>query len=243
MIANWSSAKDRLSAKMLTHGLRLPERPIADGRWHECGGGQYLMFPNVLIAIFCGAGNGASPIVWQNDDRLLTHALQQRIADAIARRPIPPVALKHVAPSPVAHTAVGSNQHKQKAEHLPSSGPSEPGSTLPPSPPPNSAPQVAKPAATSKSTDDRHPTVRPVEQELLRMFGVRPGSAVERAMDALADWLAAGPVRTIEIKERAKQGGFSWATVRRAADVLPVWIVRDGWGGAGSWWWSRGRWR
>ena len=51
MIANWSSAKDGLSAKMLTHGLRLPDRPIADGRWHDCDGeGQYLLFPDLAIA-------------------------------------------------------------------------------------------------------------------------------------------------------------------------------------------------
>jgi hypothetical protein len=223
MIANWSSAKDCLSAKMLTHNLRLPERPIADGRWHDCDGGHYLLFPDVLIAIYCGGGDRASPIVWQKDDRLLTHALQQRIADAIARRPVLMQRSSSVLQPRDDH---GSNQNAKKPEaasHRHDDGPSaeaiaakEPGSSDPSSAPPS---------------------------EVLRMFGVRPGSAVARAMEALAEWLAGGPVCTIVIKERAKQAGFSWATIRRAAEVLPVCIVRDGWGGAGSWWWSRGRWR
>jgi hypothetical protein len=242
MIANWSSAKDGLSAKMLTHGLRLPGRPIADGRWHECdaGKGHYLLFPDLLIAIYCGVGD-VSPIVWQNDDRLLSHALQQRIADAIARRPMPRAAPKHLAPAPKASEAVGSTRHKQTTakedgSHDPSSEPVPSGTA---SFRPVSAFRAAEEAGASTSTDDRHPTVRPVEPEVLRMFGVRPGSAVARAIDALAEWLSTGPVRTIEIKERAKQAGFSWATIRRAADVLPVRRVREGYGGAGAWWWAR----
>jgi hypothetical protein len=224
--------------------LRLPDRPIADGRWHDCDGeGQYLLFPDLLIAIFCGAGNRVSAIVWQSDDRLLTHALQQRIADAIARRPMPRTA-PDAPPAPEAHAAIGSNQFKQEAaEHPSTDGPSEPPSTEGPSTPTISAPKVAKEARVSKSTGGRHATALSVEPEALRMFAVRPGSAVGRAMYALAEWLAAGPVRTIVIKERAKQAGFSWATMRRAADALHVCIVRDGWGGAGAWWWSRGQWR
>jgi hypothetical protein len=50
--------------------------------------------------------------------------------------------------------------------------------------------------------------------------------------------LAGQPVRTIEIRARAKQAGISWATMRRAADALPVCAIRDGFGGAGAWWWA-----
>jgi hypothetical protein len=204
MIVNWlcnSNARARAATTK-----------AADGRWHDCaGGGHYLLFPDVSIAIYCGGGDGASPIVWQNDDRLLTHALQQRIADAIARRPVRPVALfKEEAPGAEARASV-------------------PADDLPP-------PRPAPP-------DISGPKVRAVEPEVLRKLGIRPKSKVARTMEVLAQWLAAGPVRTVEIKERAEQAGVSWATVRRAADVLPVCIVRDGWGGAGSWWWSRGHWR
>ena len=202
MMVSWKGVSETLRATMLAHELRLPECPIADGRWHNCaGGGHCLLFPDLLIAIYCGAGNGVSPIVWQTDDRLLTLALEQRIAAATAQRPVLVQRNSSILQPQDDH---GANQDSKKLEaisHRLDDGPStepiaakEPGSGDPSSAPPS---------------------------EVLRMFGVRPGSAVVRAMDALAEWLAAGPVRTIVIKERAKQAGISWATMRRAADVLP----------------------
>src|SRR6516162_5254028 len=110
MIVHWKRASEALRAAMLAHELRLPERPIADGRWHECGGGQYLLLPDVLIAIFCG-GEDASPVVRQHEPRLLTLALEQRIADAIARRP---VLMQRSSSILQARDDRGSNHHAKK---------------------------------------------------------------------------------------------------------------------------------
>ena len=181
MMVSWKGVSETLRATMLAHELRLPECPIADGRWHNCaGGGHCLLFPDLLIAIYCGAGNGVSPIVWQTDDRLLTLALEQRIADATAQRPVLVQRNSSILQPQDDH---GANQDSKKLEaisHRLDDGPStepiaakEPGSGDPSSAPPS---------------------------EVLRMFGVRPGSAVVRAMDALAEWLATGPVRTVELR-------------------------------------------
>src|SRR5437667_224313 len=98
---------------MFTHNLRLPERPIADGRWHECaaGEGQYFLFPDLLIAIFNGGSKGESPTVWRYDEhRILTRAQEQRIADAIARRPMrSPAPIKRELPMAEARAFVATD--------------------------------------------------------------------------------------------------------------------------------------
>ena len=78
------------------------------------------------------------------------------------------------------------------------------------------------------------------DPRLLRIHNVRPGTAVARALEMLDDLLAHGPVRSVEVRAHAKRASMSWATVRRAADVLPVCMMHLGYGGAGAWWWARG---
>jgi hypothetical protein len=60
--------------------------------------------------------------------------------------------------------------------------------------------------------------------------------------DAAAEWLrellSTGPVAAREVQAEAKSAGHSWATVRRAKDVIGVQVKRDGFGQGGAWRWS-----
>ncbi len=60
--------------------------------------------------------------------------------------------------------------------------------------------------------------------------------------DAAAEWLrellSIGPVPASEVQNEAKSAGHSWATVRRAKDVIGVCVKRDGFGKGGAWRWS-----
>ena len=63
--------------------------------------------------------------------------------------------------------------------------------------------------------------------------------ATER--DAAAQWLrevlSTGPALAREVQADAKSAGFSWATIRRAKDVIGVQVKRDGFGKGGAWRW------
>jgi hypothetical protein len=65
-------------------------------------------------------------------------------------------------------------------------------------------------------------------------------AAIDKAVDFLGEQLAAGPMTSEEIRTRAKDAGFSWATVRRAKGQLGVLSMRksEGGAGAGEWLWS-----
>ena len=60
--------------------------------------------------------------------------------------------------------------------------------------------------------------------------------------DAAAEWLrellSVGPVPAREVQAEAKSAGHSWATIRRAKDVIGVQVKRDGFGKGGAWRWS-----
>jgi hypothetical protein len=60
--------------------------------------------------------------------------------------------------------------------------------------------------------------------------------------DAAAEWLrellSIGSVPAREVQAEAKSAGHSWATVRRAKDVIGVRVKRDGFGKGGAWRWS-----
>jgi hypothetical protein len=60
--------------------------------------------------------------------------------------------------------------------------------------------------------------------------------------DAVAEWprdlLSTGPVLAREVQAEAKSAGHSWATVRRAKDVIGVQVKRDGFGKGGAWRWG-----
>ena len=63
--------------------------------------------------------------------------------------------------------------------------------------------------------------------------------ATER--DAAAQWLRevllTGPALAREVQADAKSAGYSWATIRRAKDVIGVQAKRDGFGKGGAWRW------
>jgi len=60
--------------------------------------------------------------------------------------------------------------------------------------------------------------------------------------DAVEEWLrellSTGPVFARDVQAEAKSAGHSWATVRRAKDVIRVQVKRDGFGKGGAWRWS-----
>src|SRR5438552_17308353 len=93
MIANWTCVLAELRSKALTHGVVIPEHPIADGRWHGCdvaggnrGAGAYLLFQHLPhVAIYTNRGDSRAPEVWRPDgDRLLPFGTEPHIADAVA---------------------------------------------------------------------------------------------------------------------------------------------------------------
>jgi putative DNA primase/helicase len=58
---------------------------------------------------------------------------------------------------------------------------------------------------------------------------------VEKAKDFLRDLLADGPIGQKEVKSAAEGNGHSWATVRRAKDVLRIQALKTGFGDAWAW--------
>src|SRR6266498_3036572 len=78
------------------------------------------------------------------------------------------------------------------------------------------------------------------EPRLVRIYNIRHGTAVARALEMLDELLAHGPVRSVEVRANAKRAGLSWAATRRAADALPVCAIHQGYGGFDTWWWVRG---
>ena len=60
--------------------------------------------------------------------------------------------------------------------------------------------------------------------------------------DAAAEWLrdllGDGPVSTRDVQAEARAAGHSWATIRRAKDVIGVRVQRDGFGKGGAWRWT-----
>jgi hypothetical protein len=93
MTANWACVLAELRSKALTHGVVIPEQPIADGRWHGCdvaggnrGAGAYLLFQHLPhVAIYTNRGDRRAPEVWRPDgDRLLPFGNEPHIADALA---------------------------------------------------------------------------------------------------------------------------------------------------------------
>jgi hypothetical protein len=93
MVANWTCVLAELRSKALTHGVVIPEQPIADGRWHGCdvaggnrGAGAYLLFQHLPhVAIYTNRGDSRAPEVWRPDgDRLLPFGNEPHIADALA---------------------------------------------------------------------------------------------------------------------------------------------------------------
>jgi len=93
MVANWNGVLAELRSKALTHGVLIPEQPIADGRWHACdvaggnrGAGAYLLFQHLPhVAIFTNRADSRGPEVWRPDaDRLVAFGHEPRIVDALA---------------------------------------------------------------------------------------------------------------------------------------------------------------
>ena len=93
MTANWNGVLAELRSKALTHGVVIPQHPIADGRWHGCdvaggnrGAGAYLLFEHLPhVAIYTNRGDSRAPEVWRPDgDRLLPFGNEPHIADALA---------------------------------------------------------------------------------------------------------------------------------------------------------------
>lgn len=90
-----STEIEGLRAKMLTEELLLPDRPIADGRWHECpllaraaraGGRGYYVTLNATTALF--ARDGMAPQTWRADEiRTLSWTQRCLIAKAVATFP------------------------------------------------------------------------------------------------------------------------------------------------------------
>ncbi len=59
----------------------------------------------------------------------------------------------------------------------------------------------------------------------------------DAAADCLREVLSNGPVLARDVQNEAKASGHSWATIRRAKDVLGVRVQRDGFGKGGAWRW------
>ena len=62
-------------------------------------------------------------------------------------------------------------------------------------------------------------------------------TAVDSAADWLQEALAAGPVKSTDLKAEAKDAGVAWATVRRAQKDGGAKIRRQGFGPGGEWYW------
>ncbi len=60
------------------------------------------------------------------------------------------------------------------------------------------------------------------------------------AADFLTDLLAAGPMKSGDVKRKAEQAGLSWRTVQRAATDAGVQKRRDGFGRDAAYFWSMG---
>jgi putative DNA primase/helicase len=63
------------------------------------------------------------------------------------------------------------------------------------------------------------------------------GEALGDAKRFLADLLADGPLPVKTIKADADGAGYSWATIRRAKDLLDIEATREGFGKGGTWFW------
>jgi hypothetical protein len=114
MVANWNCVISELRSKALSRGLILPERPVANSRWHTCDvagrgrNGAYLLFATLpYCALFTNDSDGRGPEVWRFDNqRLLSMDQQKRIADAITACPLRPAfASGH---DPLSRAATGS---------------------------------------------------------------------------------------------------------------------------------------
>jgi hypothetical protein len=67
----------------------------------------------------------------------------------------------------------------------------------------------------------------------------RSSSPALRASQAFLEAkLAKGPVLTAEIHAQAANANVSWASIRRAAAVIGVVVMREGYGASGHWYWG-----
>ncbi len=91
MIANWSRVLSRLQTQARQLGVRLPDRPRVDGRWHSCddGPGAYVLGPRLPFIALIVDHYGAAHVWRANPERILTRAQEHVIADLINRRPVP----------------------------------------------------------------------------------------------------------------------------------------------------------
>lgn len=80
--------------------------------------------------------------------------------------------------------------------------------------------------------------LRPPEYPSLPDRGSRPRRRGE-VKAWLEEILSKGPVQAVRIMELAAENGVSVGTLRRAADELCLTKIKDGFGGAGSWYWAR----
>lgn len=83
---------------------------------------------------------------------------------------------------------------------------------------------------------------RPRAQEYPTLAPVRRG---RRRRGEVKTWLqqvlTKGPIQAVRVFELAAENGISVGTLRRAADELCVHKIKDGFAGAGSWYWTGGQ--
>ena len=88
-----------------------------------------------------------------------------------------------------------------------------------------------------------HADGRPLAQEYATLSPVRRGHRRHRGevKTWLQQVLAKGPIQAVRVFELAAENGISVGTLRRAADELCVHKIKDGFAGAGSWYWTGGQ--
>lgn len=99
--------------------------------------------------------------------------------------------------------------------------------------------EIANDIATSRVEWDAEPVTITADGAL----GARADhDELRTERDVVAAWLSEllsiGAMFAREVQAEAKSAGHSWATVRRAKDVIGVQVKRDGFGKGGAWRWS-----
>ena len=81
-------------------------------------------------------------------------------------------------------------------------------------------------------------TVQIALEDALRPAFYDRKSVLAAAINWLREMLSSGSKQATEVTQAAKDAGYTWATVRRAADALHIVKTREGFGPDGEWIWS-----